>query len=194
VRLFVALNFPTALRRAIFDAIAPLRAAAPGLAWAAEPRLHLTLKFLGERPDDAVAPVARALDRVGEAHAPVTMSLGGLGAFPNQRRPRVVWLGIAPDPKLELLHHDVEAACASLGYEVEGRAFRPHVTLARVRPGRQRGVGELEAATARALAGAAREVQFRGSAVVETLDLMQSELGAGGSRYTVLHAAPLRPR
>lgn len=190
MRLFLALNFPASLRRAIFDATAPLRAAAPGLAWVAESRLHLTLKFLGERPDDAVAPLVGALDDVGATHPPVTMSLGGLGAFPNQRRPRVVWLGIAPDPKLELLHHDVETACASLGYELEGRAFRPHLTLARVR----RGGGEPGAEPARALAAAAREVQFRGTAVVETLDLMRSELAAGGSRYTVLHAAPLRPR
>ena len=194
MRLFLALNFPAGLQRAIFDGTAPLRAAAPGLAWVAEPRLHLTLKFIGEQPDDAVAPLARALDGVGAAHGPVTMSLGGLGAFPNQRRPRVVWLGVAPDPKLELLHHDVETACAALGYEVEGRAFRPHVTLARVRPGRRSGGGEPDAAAARALADAAREVQFRGSAVVETLDLMRSELGAGGSRYTLLHAAPLQPR
>jgi 2'-5' RNA ligase len=192
VRLFLALNFPALLRRAIFDATASLRAAAPALAWVTEPRLHLTLKFLGERPDDAVAPLARALDGVGAAHGPVTMSLGGLGAFPSQRRPRVVWLGVAPDPKLELLHHDVEAACEALGYDVEGRAFRPHVTLARVRPGR-RG-GQPDAGAARALADAAREVQFRGSAVVETVDLMRSELATAGSRYTVLHAAPLRPR
>lgn len=192
VRLFLALNCPPPTRRAIFDATAPLRTAAPSLAWVAQPNLHLTLKFLGERPEAEAAPLARALDAVAAAHAPVAMSLGGLGAFPNQRRPRVVWLGVAPDPKLELLHHDVEAACEALGYEVEGRAFRPHVTLARVRPGR-RG-GQPDAGAARALADAAREVQFRGSAVVETLDLMQSELGAGGSRYTVLHAAPLRPR
>ena len=193
MRLFLALNFPASLRRAIFDATAPLRAAAPGLAWVAESRLHLTLKFLGERPDDAVAPLVGALDEVGATHSPVTRSLGGLGAFPNQRRPRVVWLGIAPDPKLELLHHDVETACAALGYELDGRTFRPHLTLARVRPGR-RGGGEPAAEPARALAAAAREVQFRGAAVVETLDLMRSELAAGGSRYTVLHAAPLRPR
>ncbi|HET7458090.1 MAG TPA: RNA 2',3'-cyclic phosphodiesterase [Gemmatimonadaceae bacterium] len=194
MRLFLAINLPAPLRRAIFDATAPLRAAAPSLAWVAEPNLHLTLKFFGERPESEATSLARALDAVASGHAPVTLALGGLGAFPNQRRPRVVWLGIAPDPKLELLHHDVEAACAALGYELEGRAFRPHLTLARVRPARGGAERPGADAAARALAGAAREVRFRETAVVETLDLMRSELAAGGSRYTVLHAAPLRGR
>ena len=61
------------------------------------------------------------------------MVLQGIGAFPNFRRARVVWIGVEQEPRLELLHHDLELACEQEGFEVEGRPFRPHITLARVR-------------------------------------------------------------
>jgi len=191
VRLFLALNFPDELRRAIHDATAPLRAAAPAVSWVDAARLHLTLKFLGEQPAEVVGPLAQSLRAVAAAHAPLALAIGGLGAFPERRRPRVVWIGVAPDPKLELLHHDVETACGALGYEVEGRAFRPHVTLGRIRPAGRGRRPDLEPAVASALADAAREVYSRWTADVGSVDLMESVLSSGGSRYRVLHAAPL---
>ncbi|MFL5575460.1 MAG: RNA 2',3'-cyclic phosphodiesterase [Gemmatimonadaceae bacterium] len=197
MRLFVAINLPGDVRRSIADATASLRAAAPSLAWTDEARLHLTLKFLGEQTDDAREPLAAALRAVAPRHAPLSLELGGLGAFPTRRRPRVVWLGVAPDPKLELLHHEVEVACADLGYEIEGRAFRPHLTLGRVRAGRggARGHDAARAAeTASALDSAARAMRQRWTAAVDSLDLMRSELAAGSSRYSVLDAVPLGAR
>ena len=190
MRLFLALNFPGDLRRAIGEATAPLRAAAPAVHWVDESRLHLTLRFLGEQPPDAVRALAETLLVVAPAHAPLTLDLGGLGAFPSRRRPRVVWLGVAPDAKLELLYHDVETACGALGHGVEGRAFRPHVTLGRARPGRGRR-GELEPAAASALAEAARAVYSRWTTDVGSVDLMESVLVPGGSRYRVVQAVAL---
>lgn len=190
MRLFIAINLPDDERRAIARATAPLRDAAPSVGWVDESRLHLTLKFIGERPPDAVGPLAASLRRVAAVHSPIALELGGLGAFPSKRRPRVIWLGIAADPKLELLHHDVEEACAALGYEVEGRAFRPHLTLGRVRE-RARGRERLDEAAAAALARSAREVQERWTTDVSTVDLMESVLGQEGPRYSLLDAAPL---
>jgi 2'-5' RNA ligase len=190
VRLFIAINLPGAERRAIAEATAPLRDAAPSVGWVDETRLHLTLKFIGERPADAAAALAAALRGAAAPHAPLTLEIGGLGAFPTKRRPRLIWLGVAPDPKLELLHHDVEAACAALGYDVEGRAFRPHLTLGRVRQHARGGAG-VDAAAAAALARSAREVQDRWTAEVRSVDLMESVLGKGGPRYTLVDAAPL---
>ena len=70
-----------------------------------------------------------AYARIAARYGPIPLALRGLNAFPNLRRPRVVWLGVSADPKLELLHHDVEAACAELGHPLAGRTYRPHVTL-----------------------------------------------------------------
>jgi 2'-5' RNA ligase len=186
VRLFLALNFDPDLRRALYEAAQPLRDVAPALAWVSEERLHLTLKFLGEQPSECADLVTKAMRAVAAMHRELPVDLGGVGAFPNFRRPRVVWMGVAPEPKMELLHHDIESACAQLGFELEGRPFRPHLTLARVK---QR-VTELE--TLRALARAARRVDFREESVLSSIDLMQSELSPAGSRYTLLASAPLR--
>jgi RNA 2',3'-cyclic 3'-phosphodiesterase len=183
VRLFLAINLTEDVRRRAYEAAAPLRAAAPAVGWVAERNLHLTLKFLGEVPgggDEIVRGVQEAAGR----HAGMTLSIGGFGAFPNMRRPRVVWLGVAAEPRLELLHHDVEVACAALGFAVEGRPFRPHVTLGRVK-------GAMSPDEARALAVAARSARFRAGSAVESVDVMRSELSPGGSRYTVLAALPL---
>jgi 2'-5' RNA ligase len=190
VRIFIAINLPDAERRAIAEATAPLREAAPAVGWVDESRLHLTLKFLGEQPPEAVQPLVEALRGVAAVHGALALEIGGLGAFPSKRRPRVIWLGVAPDPKLELLHHDVEGACAALGYELEGRAFRPHLTLGRVREW-ARGRVHVDAAAAAALARSAREVQDRWTADVRSVDLMESVLGHDGPRYTLLDAAPL---
>ena len=190
MRLFVAINLPDAKRRAIAEATASLREVAPSVGWVDESRLHLTLKFIGERPAEEAGPLADSLRRVCGAHDPVVLDVGGLGAFPSRRNPRVIWLGVAPDPKLELLHHDVEEACAALGYEIEGRAFRPHLTLGRVRD-RARGAASIEAPVAAALARSAREVQGRWTVNVTSIDLMESVLGREGPRYRLVDAAPL---
>lgn len=161
-----------------------MRAAARGVSWTTEERLHLTLKFLGEQPEHMVQSVSEALGRVAGAHAPLALRLAGFGAFPNLRAPRIVWLGVDNDAKLELLHHDVERGCADLGFELDGRTFRPHITVGRVRD-------RLASGAARDLATAARQVDYAGMVQVATVDLMVSELLRGGPRYTVLAAMPL---
>jgi RNA 2',3'-cyclic 3'-phosphodiesterase len=185
VRLFLAINLPPDVRREIVTATAPVRDAAPELSWVDETKLHLTLKFLGEQPPETADAVRAATVRVAEGNREVVMHLSKLGAFPNFRRSRVVWLGVEPDPRLELLHHDVEVACETLGFEVEGRPFRPHLTLARVKE-------RLTEERARALSRAARSVDYAADVVVRSIDLMQSERGTRGSSYSTIASAPLR--
>jgi 2'-5' RNA ligase len=185
MRLFLAVQFDQELRRALRDATAPLRAVVPDAGWVAEDRLHLTLKFLGEQPETLVEPLTAAMDEIAARHWPVPMRLRGVGAFPNLRRPRVIWVGIEPAPKLELLQHDVEERCAALGVEVEGKPFRPHLTI-----GRLRGIEEGE--TIRELARVARQTRFRADSLVSAIELVQSTLTQVGPRYARLAEARLR--
>ena len=185
MRLFIAVNFPDELRATLGESVQLLREAAPSARWSPAGKLHLTVKFLGEQPEDVVPGLSDAITEVASRHRPMELELAGAGAFPNFRRPRVVWIGIEASPRLELLYHDVEVACERLGFELEGRVFRPHVTVGRVKPGTP--PEEL-----RALEDAARSLQLNETAWVETLDLMVSEPAPRGSRYRVLHAAPLR--
>ena len=185
MRLFLAISLEPTLRQEIVEATTPLRDVAPDVAWVREPQLHLTLKFLGEQPAERTAEIATAMRAVAARHRAMELQLGGIGAFPGFRRARVVWMGIDAEPRLELLHHDVEVACERLGFELEGRAYRPHLTLGRVK-------GRPAEEVLRTLARAAKRVNFRGASSVESVDLMSSELAASGARYTRLDAAPLR--
>jgi 2'-5' RNA ligase len=184
-RIFLAINLPAAERRAIHDAISPLREAAAGVAWVAEEKLHLTLKFLGGLPGAVVDDLRDALAPAMAAAPVPSLAIGGLGAFPDLRKPRVVWLGVEADAKLELLHHDIESVCGFLGYEIEGRAFRPHITLGRVRDG-------LAPEAARALADAARGVHHRARLGASSVEIMESSAGARGSVYRVVASLPLQ--
>lgn len=187
MRLFLAINFHSEVRRAVIEATSDLRAAAPTLNWMDESRLHLTLKFLGEQEDAVIGPLGEALDRVAGRHRQFSTRIGDVGAFPNFRRARVVWMGVDRESRLELLHHDVEQACEGLGFEVEGRAFRPHLTLGRVR---ERTAEE----ELRRLSRLSKRIEFECETMVESIDLMRSTPGRedGGARYVRLHSAPLR--
>lgn len=184
MRLFVAVNFPAAERRALWDATAPLRESRLPVRWAAEPSLHLTLRFLGEVDGARVAAIEAALARCVRGVRPFAVGLGGVGAFPSLARPRVVWMGVERHPALELLANDVERALMALGFEPELRPFAPHLTLGRARHG-------AGGAAFRDLAPLAERVDHQGSGVVESVDLMQSTLGRGGAEYAVLARAPL---
>jgi 2'-5' RNA ligase len=185
VRLFLAINPPEEVRRETRAATAALREAAPELAWVGDERIHLTLKFLGEQSDDRLDEIQEALAAVTARHRELLMSVGGVCAFPNFRRARVVWIGVNPDPRLELLHHDVEVACERLGFPVEGRPFRPHITLARVKT-------LLPEDQLRELSRAAKATKYRSDFIVRSIDLMRSELTAAGPAYTTLVSAALR--
>lgn len=184
MRLFLALELGPRERRAIYQAIEPMRTAAPNASWVRETNLHLSIKFFGEQPESAPATLVSALESVGAKHSPVDLRFGGLGAFPNLRAPRVVWMGVQHDPRLELMHHDIEEACAANGFALDARTFRPHITLARVRD-------EMPIADARSLAVAARGVRYKGMYQAGTISLMQSDLAPGGARYTKVASIPL---
>lgn len=185
MRLFLAINPPAAFQRDVWNATQATREAGPSIRWVAETRLHITLKFLGEQPQAAVPPLADALRVVGAGLAAPVVRVGGIGAFPNFRRPHVIWIGIDPEPRLELLHHDVEVACGKLGYEIDGRPFRPHLTLGRVS-------GAVDREQLRAVRAAAKQVRFTDDFQALAIDMMQSTTDPSGSIYATLATAPMR--
>jgi 2'-5' RNA ligase len=187
MRLFLAINIPQSVRDAIYCDAAPLRTATTGVRWVASTGLHVTLKFLGERDEGIVPEVKSALESVAKRHVPVSVETTGVGAFPNFRRPRVVWLGMTGERALQALARDIDQALSALGIPREARPFQPHLTLGRVK-------SELSAAEAAALEKAAGSRHGARSFAVQTVDLMRSELGPGGSRYTVMAAVPLHTR
>ncbi|HEV8399494.1 MAG TPA: RNA 2',3'-cyclic phosphodiesterase [Gemmatimonadales bacterium] len=174
------------MRQGLWDAIGPVRERGFPVKWVLPEAVHLTLKFLGDA-DDAREPELRAaLTEAAGRGEPrgVTIHVEGFGVFPDFKRPRVVWAGVAPDPALELLQHRVEQVFAPLGFPTEAKAFRPHLTLGRAkRDARPRDFSGLE--------GALGAIAFSETVLVPDVDLMESTLQSGGAVYQVKHRGRL---
>jgi 2'-5' RNA ligase len=185
-RIFCAVDVSPAAREAAAAHLACLRADAPAEArvgWERPGKFHLTLKFLGGVDVARLAEVTQAARRAAAEVAPFGLVLAGVGAFPPRGAARVLWLGIKDaEGGLSRLRQRLEDECAARGFPREPRAFRPHLTLARLRA--PAGAREL-----------ARQHEALGFAAVEftvsELLVMRSELGPGGSRYTTLARCPL---
>ena len=184
MRLFVALNLPETVRKALCTCVRPLQSMGFALRWMTPQQVHLTLKFLGDVEREREGELVAALGRACTGARPVTLSLAGFGVFPRYERPRVVWVGVAAEPALELLQHRLEQEFAPLGFPTEARTFRPHITLGRAGTAASpRRFDHLESALA--------DLSFDATAVIVTVDLMQSALQSGGAVYHVRHSERL---
>ena len=179
-RTFVALELPDHVRQAV--AVLPRRFGSPsGLAWARADQAHLTLAFLGELDDAALARVRRRAREVAASAAPFTADLRGAGAFPQPRRARVLWLGWGEGSgAVEALQARLANGLREDGIDLEARRFHPHVTLARARSPRD------VFAIVRAL-----ETWRSEPWQITALDVMASRLTPSGALHTRLERCPL---
>jgi 2'-5' RNA ligase len=183
MRLFVAVNLPKAERQRIHRAAKDFREHGYPFRWVKPELLHLTLKFLGDIRPDQIPVVEKVLKAIGGSTGPFKMKIGGFGAFPTLRRPRVLWVGVDPSPALRCLKQDVEWGLSEFGFERETRAFHPHLTL-----GRSKADG---AGPFRGLDKMAASRSYSGEVAVRKVELMESHLSSAGPRYAVLSAFPL---
>jgi 2'-5' RNA ligase len=177
MRLFVALDIPGDVRSAISALVSKLRPTHRDARWVRIEGLHVTLKFIGETSTEKAAEIRSALASI-PSRAPFPMNFRGLGFFPNDRRPRVLWAGIAAGPDLSALAMAIDTALASLGFPREQRVFSPHLTLARFDT--PRGLDALRTAIEKA-----GPLEF-GGATSQEFHLYQSVLKPGGAEYTRL--------
>jgi 2'-5' RNA ligase len=135
VRLFVALEIPSAVRDNLAAFLSEMRALTEKLGerrvrWVRPENLHVTLKFIGEVADTKLADIRTALSSVPSV-APIDVRFRGLGFFPNENRPTVLWAGLDASPHLSTFAGDIDGALTAMGIAREKRAFVPHLTLAR---------------------------------------------------------------
>ena len=138
MRLFVALEIPAAVRDNLAALINDLRAADASSSrnkarWVRPENLHVTLKFIGNVDAGKIDPIRDALAEVCSGSA-VELHFRGMGFFPNEKRPRVLWAGIEGSPNLAPLAASIDARLEKLGIPRETREFSPHLTLARFDP------------------------------------------------------------
>lgn len=136
MRLFVAIEFSPAVRKALVDLQRRLDAHGSIVRWVPAEQLHLTVKFLGEVDDRKVAAVGAAVTECGTHLAAFDMNTAGAGCFPPRGSVRIVWGGVTDSSgRLGALVESVEAAMESQGFARERRPFSPHITIGRVREG-----------------------------------------------------------
>jgi 2'-5' RNA ligase len=189
VRSFVAINLPDDVREALQRVAEEQRASMPerGIRWSRVSGIHLTLKFLGDVAESDLPAIKAALVQCCVDHVPFSFTVGGMGCFPNVKRPRVLWVGVTDETgKLVTLQRDVDRHLEGLGFAREKRAFHPHLTLGRTRRGLRSSeltrIGE---------AVASSEIGELGVVRVDEIHLMRSDLRPDGAVYTSLQRVNL---
>jgi RNA 2',3'-cyclic 3'-phosphodiesterase len=182
IRCFLGVKIPaeTSLRRVLKELSQmgrPLKAVEPD-------SLHVTLNFLGDTDPALLPEIKTAVDAAAKKQSRAQLTVTGLGVFPHMQRPSTVWAGLAGDgaKTMSAIVADLGNLLENLGFAREERAFTPHVTLARVKakpPETLRQVGERNAKT------------VFNTVTCEEIEILRSELGPDGSKYTVLERCPL---
>jgi 2'-5' RNA ligase len=188
MRLFAALDIPEDVRESLGALVAKLRGVCKDARWARIEGLHITLKFIGEVSPQKTKDIKTALGKV-QFPAPIAIQFGGLGFFPNSRRPRVLWAGVKAGPALATLASSVEDELNLLGIAREDRPFSPHLTLARIDSPNK--LGSLHSAIDSIVATASPEF---GNMIAKEFHLYQSVLKPGGAEYTRLATFPFAGR
>lgn len=173
-RTFCAIELPREVRARLQDHVRRLREAVPDVSasWSRAENIHLTLKFFGNVSQGKLPLISAAASRVAEDLSSFSIRIGGTGVF----RKQVLWIGVDdPSGQLSALQRRFEEECAREGFAKEDRAYRPHLTIARLR--RPEG--------ARQLAETHKQIKFAFSEIrVNELVLFRSQLSPKGSIYT----------
>ena len=179
-RVFCAVELPAEVRKQLEEHILKLRKAVPDVAasWSRVENIHLTLKFYGNIALDRIPVISAATARAAGEFSSFSIGVGNTGVFPRPSRAQVLWIGVSdPSGKLSALQERLENECAAEGFPKEDRAYRPHLTIARIR----------RPESARRLVDAHLQMSFSITDIEPNeLILFRSELSPKGSKYTAI--------
>lgn len=185
IRSFISVEVPEKVKSRMMEVKKELAPLDPYIRWVRPEGIHLTLKFLGNIDPSQEEAVSTCIKGVVKDVRPFAVKLSGAGVFPNNRYPRVLWIGIIEgQEQLSSIYQGLEEGLKRQGFKPESRPFRPHLTLGRFRDGGKAGRVLSQEMLERA---AAWEESF----TVDEVKLMRSQLHPSGAVYTVLKACPL---
>ncbi|NPV85622.1 MAG: RNA 2',3'-cyclic phosphodiesterase [Anaerolineae bacterium] len=188
LRAFIAIDLSEEVKAEIGMVLRKLQAVSPvPVKWVSPDNIHLTLKFLGDIQPAQVERVGQFLRTEICQFSSFSLTLTGLGAFPNMNRPRVIWIGIGDQPLLLSLQAVIEKGLERLGFPAEQRSFKPHLTLGRVKDSAT--VGDLKAIAKRL---SEIEPRFLASQQVRFVCLYRSILQPAGPIYEQLFRVLLK--
>ncbi len=132
IRAFVGVRIDPKMTQKISEVQSQLKRSLMGIRWVVQENLHFTLKFLGAVEEEKITSVIKAVGQAVCSAQPFSLTAGGIGVFPDIRKPRVLWVGLEAQG-LQTLSQEVEAALEPLGFAPEKRGFKPHLTIGRWR-------------------------------------------------------------
>lgn len=183
IRTFLAIELPEEIKTQLRNIQDRLKANVKGIRWTRPEGIHLTLKFFGNVSENDIANISSVVEKKTKDVRPVTLNVETVGAFPNFKRPRVIWIGISGAVEgLSVLQKEIDTDIEALGFQKESRGFRPHLTLGRVKSPKE--VKGLSKITEDGKSYAA------GSFIAGGLTLFKSELTPKGAIYTKLAYFP----
>ncbi|MCK4801402.1 MAG: RNA 2',3'-cyclic phosphodiesterase [Anaerolineales bacterium] len=188
IRTFIAVDLPPGVLEALGQVTAQLQEKLPDtpVRWVNHQKMHLTLKFLGDISNENISMVEKILYSEAAKRQAMEIGIGGIGAFPKMRHPRVIWIGVEAPTELFDLRRGIEDGVARLGYNYDKYDFTPHLTLGRISR-------KASARDVRKVGNVLHEFQvgFIGVARIEAVHLYRSDLRPEGAQYTCLYSAPL---
>jgi RNA 2',3'-cyclic 3'-phosphodiesterase len=179
IRSFLAIEIPRTILKEIEEIQGDLRSSHADVRWVPAGNIHLTLKFFGNIEEAKIETIFHSIETPVRDTPAFSVTAGGIGAFPSQRSPRVVWVGLLSGADtLITFQKSLDVELAKAGFEPEDRPFQAHLTLGRMKSSRGRDdlVRKMEPY---------REKMF-GEVVVERLILFKSDLRPSGAIYTAL--------
>jgi 2'-5' RNA ligase len=185
MRLFIALPLPGNVEGKLGEISKLLKHQGGKVRWVPPENIHMTVRFLGDTDEATVPKLTQLIDRVAAEFGPAEVTINRLGGFPNLRRPRVIWAGLAESEDVERLGkmaRQIELAVRQLRFEKDSKGFKPHLTLGRVKDPRD----------LRALTSYMEEYRFEPISIhIDRLVLFKSTLTPQGAVYERLHEAVL---
>jgi len=182
IRAFIAVELPKEIHENLKKLQNDMKNSLPDVRWVKYGNVHLTLKFLGDTNVSKIDAISKALQDIAGSFSPFALSLAGIGAFPNSRKPSVVWTGIEKGAdEVSRLVDMVELAMEKFGFPREKRPFKPHLTIGRVR--------EINHPSVMTKTLENPSVGDVGEFTVDRISLIKSQLDPAGSIYTMLFEA-----
>jgi RNA 2',3'-cyclic 3'-phosphodiesterase len=189
IRSFLAIELSEPVQTRLGEIILQLKNNCPPCVRWVQPRnIHLTLKFLGDVSPSNIDILTRMIESEVNNYSLFEISIGGLGAFPNLKRPRIIWIDIQAPPTLFGLQKAIETGTKRLGYAAEDRPFSPHLTLGRI----NHNATFDEISQIASLITKSKVEPFE-RLPVTTVTLFRSDLHPGGSLYTPIMVSRLGP-
>ena len=134
IRCFVEIEIPEAIQTLLTSAQEELRKDIRGASWVKRGNIHLTLKFLGDVAPNQISVIKNAIEQVADTRSPFSMEIGGIGAFPNLTRPRIIWASVKTGAdEIIAIAREIDIGLSRHGYERDEKPFSPHLTLSRLK-------------------------------------------------------------